>query len=215
LNSAHNPLGLNQIKINLEKIEYDPQLYELWKNRQFDGNYDRKFLMNSKASSFIKDIIFDKAEIRPDRFFGEAYVATKFPMLKGWYNNYTWLKWKNGDGGSWIAGKGLKRGKNERKNYKNIFFQEFILNIIGRENLKYLHEHSKIFQNEDLKTPNYPKAPDLCILDKENNLVFIEVKMPGDKFHPLQIIGLKMIKKFLRSKEKLNIFAKQVQLVPK
>ena len=94
-------------------------------------------------------------------------------------------------------------------------FEEFILNIIGRDNLKYLHEYSKIFQGEDPKTTNYPKVPDLCIVDKENNLLFIEVKMPGDSFDPLQIIGLKMIKKYLRPKERLNIFAKKVELVPK
>lgn len=202
-------LELRNVSVPLEKMEFDSKLLNLWKNKR---NYS--ILIDSDASDFIKGIIIDKVKIRTNRFFGEAYVAVKTPMTQGWYSSYQWLRWKGGDGGLWITGKGLKQGKNESKNYKQIFYDQFILEIVGVENLSYLHDCSKIFQNGDTKTKNYPKAPDLSIVDKKGNLMFIEVKLPNDEFDSLQENGLKMIKKYLKTKNNHPVFVKKVKLIP-
>jgi hypothetical protein len=207
--SKDKTLELENIFVPLEKMEFHSDLLDLWKNKK---NYS--ILVDSESSDFIKGILIDKVKIRTNRFFGEAYVALQIPMVQGWYSSYRWLNWKGREGGLWITGEGLKQGENESRNYKKMFYNQFILEIVGVKNLLYLHEHSKIFQNGDPKTKKYPKAPDLSIIDKKGNLIFIEVKLPNDKFDPLQEVGLKMIKKYLRTKNNNPIVVKKVKLIP-
>ena len=207
--SKEKKLEFENIYVPLEKLEFDSKLLDLWKNKK---NYS--ILADSESSDFIKGILIDKVKIRTNRFFGEAYVAVQIPMVQGWYSSYQWLRWKGGDGGLWITGEGLKQGENESRNYKKMFYNQFISEIVGLENLLYLHDRSKIFQNADPKTKKYPKAPDLSLIDKKGNLLFIEVKLPNDNFDPLQEFGLKMIKKYLRTKNNNPIVVKKVKLIP-
>ena len=209
MKSKEKSLELKNVFVPLEKMEYDYKLMDLWKNKR-----DYSILIDSDVSDFIKRILLDKVKTRTNRFFGEAYVAAQIPMTQGWYSSYRWLNWKGREGGLWITGEGLKQGENESRNYKKMFYNQFILEIVGVENLLYLHEHSKIFQNRDPKTKKYPKAPDLSIIDKKGNLILIEVKLPNDNFDPLQEIGLKMIKKYLKTKNNNPIFVKKVKLIP-
>ena len=202
-------LELENVSVPLEKMEFNFKLLDLWKNER---NYS--ILVNSDVSEFIKGILIDKVKIRTNRFFGEAYVASQIPMAQGWYNSYRWLRWKGDGGGLWITGEGLKQGENESSNYKKIFYDQFISKIVGVGNLLYLHEHSKIFQNGDPKTKKYPKAPDLSIIDKKGNLIFAEVKLPNDNFDQFQDIGLKMIKKYLKTKNNNPIVVKKIKLIP-
>ena len=207
MESKEKILELENISVSLKKMEFDSKLLYLWKNKK---NYS--ILTDSDVSDFIKGIIIDKVKIRTNRFFGEAYVAVKTPMTQGWYSSYQWLRWKGGNGSLWETAPRRTQGENESKNYKQIFYDQFISEIVGVENLSYLHDRSKIFQNGDPKTKNYPKAPDLSIVDKKGNLIFIEVKLPNDKFDPLQEIGLKMIKKYLKTKNNSLVFVKKVKL---
>ncbi len=55
----------------------------------------------------------------------------------------------------------------------------------------------------------YQKAPDLFIIDKENNFVFMEVKLPGDKVNAQQKDGLKLIKKYLKTKKENQVIVKK------
>lgn len=209
MKSKEKSLELRNVSVPLEKMEFDSKLLHLWKNKR-----DYSILIDSDVSEFIKEILIDKVKIRTNRFFGEAYVASQIPMVQGWYSSYQWLRWKGGEGGLWITGEGLKQGENESRNYKQTFYDQFISEIVGLGNLLYLHEHSKIFQNGDPKTKKYPKAPDLSIIDKKGNLIFIEVKLPNDNFDPLQDVGLKMIKKYLKTKNNNPIIVKKVKLIP-
>ena len=209
MKSKEKSLELRNVSVPLEKMEFDSKLLHLWKNKR-----DYSILIDSDVSDFIKGIIIDKVKIRTNRFFGEAYVAVQIPMIRGWYSSYQWLRWKGRDGGLWITGKGLKQGENEGWNYKQIFYDQFISQIVGLENLLFLHEHSKLFQNRDPKTKKYPKAPDLSLIDKKWNLIFIEVKLPNDSFDPFQDVGLKMIKKYLKTKNNNPIVVKKVKLIP-
>ena len=92
--------------------------------------------------------------------------------------------------------------------YSQIFYDIAIVQYIGVENLRELQIHSREYEKG---TGDYPKAPDLFIIDKEYNFVFIEVKLPGDKVNPQQEDGLKLIRKYLKTKNN-TVIVKKVML---
>lgn len=72
---------------------------------------------------------------------------------------------------------------------------------------------AKTFKNEK-KTGNYPKAPDLFIVDKKGVFLFLEVKLPGDKIDLQQETGLELIRKHLKTKNDAPIVVKKLDLIP-
>ena len=193
---------------------FDIELLKKWKKR------DYTMLTNANVSDYLKDILVFKASnrkpgqsISDQRFFGEAYVATQIPMIHGWYNSYQWLRWK-GNNGMWLTGKGLKQKNHEPVNFHKIFYNDAICEHIKLCNLQYLHGYSQKYQCNDQKTKKYPKAPDLFIIDKQNNFIFIEVKLPRDDFDPLQDIGLKIIRNYLKTEKEVSIIVRKLKLKP-
>ena len=72
--------------IECEFMNYPKPLLEAWE----EGDYS--FLVESRASNYIKEILVCKAKKRPGRrFFGEAYISSKIEMKDGWYSSFKWL----------------------------------------------------------------------------------------------------------------------------
>lgn len=196
---------MDNIRIPLEIKAFEYNLLEAWKRR------DYSMLTQSQASDYLKSILKFKASKSGKkrglkRFFGEAFIAATTPMVDGWYNSYRWLINDN-----WVFGHNLKSSTEEPMPYKQIFYDVAVIQHIGVENLRTFQAHSKEFEK---RTGNYPKAPDLFIIDKENNFVFMEVKLPGDKINAQQEDGLKLIKKYLKVKNDNFVIVAIVELIP-
>ena len=52
---------------------------------------NRKMLTTSGASPFLKHVLVEKARVRPNKFFGEAFVASHVSHDKGYYCSFRWL----------------------------------------------------------------------------------------------------------------------------
>ena len=52
---------------------------------------NRKMLTTSGASPFLKQVLVEKARVRPNRFFGEAFVASHVSHDEGYYCSFKWL----------------------------------------------------------------------------------------------------------------------------
>ncbi len=114
---------MNKTLLNEETISFPAVFLERWRN----GDYS--LLTSANIPSYIKQIIVQKAKVRPGRrFFGEAFVAVSFSskIKDGFYCSYKWLTAKK-----WITGKG----------FKSVFekpFYEGLQKYIGTENLSCL-----------------------------------------------------------------------------
>jgi len=196
---------MDKITIPTEIKAFDPNLLEAWKKR------DYSMLTQSDASDYLKSILTFKASRSGKkrglkRFFGEAFVATNTPMVDGWYNSYQWLIKDN-----CVSGYDLKSSPEEPIPYKQTFYDVAVVQHIGVENLRKFQKHSRDYEN---RTGNYPKAPDLFIINEEHNFVLIEVKLPSDKINSQQEDGLKLIKKYLMTKNDNPVIVKKVELTP-
>ncbi len=81
-------------------MSFPPAFLERWRN----GDYS--LLTSANIPSYIKQIIVQKAKMRPGRrFFGEAFVAVLFSskIKDGFYNSYKWMTSEK-----WYTGKRLK-----------------------------------------------------------------------------------------------------------
>lgn len=156
-----------------------------WQNKDFS------LLLDSKASEFIKRIIEEKAEVRPNRFFGEAVVASKSEMLDGWYSSFKWLTAQQ-----WITGKGLKTDFQRQ-------YREALLSILGSDNLIEIQSRANALrENRDYKSMNgneipSPVAPDLILRAPHGVYRFIECKRPNDSISISQLAGLALIQKYI------------------
>jgi hypothetical protein len=165
--------------IECEIMNYPKPLLEAWEG----GDYS--FLIESRASDYIKDILVCKAKKRPGRrFFGEAYIASRIEMKEGWYSSFKWLtspKWLSGDGLDPLL---------------EAPFFEALMKYLGPKMIFKLQEKARTGRGG--REGSKPVAPDLWIVGKDGGLRFIESKMPGDRIRPSQVAGLKLIKKYLR-----------------
>ncbi len=112
-------------------MSFPPELLERWRN----GDYS--LLTSANIPSYIKQIIVQKAKIRPGRrFFGEVFVAVSFSskIKDGFYNSYKWMTVKK-----WITGKGLK------PEFEKPFY-EGLHKYIGTENLKKIQKRSNKYR---------------------------------------------------------------------
>ncbi len=159
--------------VPVQTFFYDPKLREEWNRPHFS------MLGTSKEMAYIRSILVDKATKRPQRFFGEAFVASRTPMKHGWYTSFKWLTAKK-----WVTGKGLKEG----------FEQEFY---------DALCKHLKPPLVETIRamvraTGKKLVAPDLWIITPDGTHLFIEVKLEKDTLAPTQDDGLKVIEHALK-----------------
>jgi hypothetical protein len=175
-------------------MAYPDYLSERWKQ----GDYT--MLTRSNASDYIKEILVHKAKNRPGkRFFGEAYIASRIDMVQGWYNSFKWLT-----ADKWITGNGL--GPRFEKPFHVALMQN-----IGEDLLYNLQAKAADFYNkykEEYKGEGQhkkPVAPDLWIIDKNGNFIFIESKLPGDSIQPHQIAGMALIKKYLEACAQVSV----------
>ena len=118
------------------------------------------------------------------RFFGKAFSAVSMSTENkdGFYNSYKWMTAKK-----WITGKGLKPEFEKP-------FCDGLHKYIGTENLKKIQKRSNKYRESH--DGNKPVASDLILIDKEGKLLFIEVKLPGDRIRPNQLIGLAILKTY-------------------
>jgi hypothetical protein len=175
-----------RIKLREKGLTYPESISDDW----FAGNYS--ILTESKASDYLKAILVYKAKQRPGRrFFGEAFIASKFDMKEGWYSSYKWLTSKK-----WITGKNME--PEFQKPYYEALRKHIGLGVIGgiQEHAKALYHKPK---NRFMKGGKYkkPVPPDLWLIDKNGRFKFIESKLPGDKISSSQIAGLALIKKYV------------------
>jgi len=81
-------------------MSFPPEILKKWRK------CDYSLLTSANIPSYIKQIIVQKAKVRPGRrFFGEAFVAVLFSskIKDGFYCSYKWMTAEK-----WITGKGLK-----------------------------------------------------------------------------------------------------------
>lgn len=172
--------------LDIEFMPYPEALLRAWRN----GDY--AMLTNSKASDYIKNILVSKARKRPGRrFFGEAYIASKTEMVEGWYSSFKWLTSKK-----WITGKGLE------DEFEKPFY-EALVQFIGKDILKDLQNRAKNLIKDEAHIK--PVAPDLWLIDKNDQFKFIESKLPGDVINRHQIAGLALIKKCLSAVKPVSV----------
>jgi len=82
---------------------------------------------------------------------------------------------------------------------------------IGKDLLYKLQTKAAAFYNEYKEKykeggqHKKPVAPDLWIIDKNGNFIFIESKLPGDSIQPHQIAGMALIKKHLEACAQVSV----------
>ena len=139
---------MNKAVLKEEMMPFSPEFLERWRN----GDYS--LLTSANIPSYIKQIIVQKAKVRPGRrFFGEAFVAVSMSkeIKDGFYNSYKWLTAEK-----WITGKG----------FKSVFekpFYDGLHKYIGTKNLKEIQKLSNKYREGH--DGNMPVASDLILID--------------------------------------------------
>jgi hypothetical protein len=104
----------------------------------------------------------------------------------------------------WVTGNGLE------PRFEKPFHVALMQNI-GKDLLYNLQAKAAVFFNEykeksmDGRQPKKPVAPDLWVIDKNRNFIFIESKLPGDSIQPHQIAGMALIKKHLETCAQVSV----------
>jgi hypothetical protein len=166
--------------IKCEVMNYPKSLLKAWER----GDYS--FLLKSRASAYIKNILVCKAKKRPGRrFFGEAYIASKIEMRDGYYCSFKWLT-----ASKWITGDCLD-------SVREGSFHQGLMKYLGPETVLNLQKKAMTYSKGTGRESTKPVEPDLLLIAKNGEIRFIESKMPWDTIRPSQLAGLKLIKKYL------------------
>jgi hypothetical protein len=150
------------------------------------GNYE--ILARSRASSFLKQILDEKARNRSRpgrRFFGEAFVATRVDHEEGWYGSFKWL-----------TSLSPKRGSAYAKEYRAALKDAF-------PSVSDLP--SRALALCDPLEGKKPVPPDLWLIVNGEHQ-FIEVKLPGDDIRSTQIAGLALIATCLSRRSDVSVW---------
>lgn len=173
-----------------EKWSYSADEYYNWTSGD-------SFIVNSILPVHLRDFFLSKHDERPNRFFGEAIVLREMNRhCNGhlWYNSFQWLT-----SDKWSSLTGIS------KNIEKVFLQHFY-ETIKEKNVSQIRAAAKQFM---IKHPAIePKVPDVSLLNKNNQLQFIEVKLPvkpdskrkkklDDDIHSGQLEGLALLKKYI------------------
>jgi hypothetical protein len=180
--------------LNLKNEFYPPILLEKWKQG------DHSFLRQSTASDIIKSFLIKKAKERPGkRFFGEAYIVSKFTNTEGWYSSYKWLTQSK-----WLSGNNLKSDFEES-------FYRALLRHFGVDTLRALQDKSNFLfinhKNRLFYSGRYhkPVAPDLWLIDSSGTHFFIESKLSDDCIRVSQVAGLALVAKHLNKNNRVHV----------
>ena len=143
---------------------------------------NRKMLTTSGASPFLKHVLVEKARVRPNKFFGEAFVASHVSHDKGYYCSFRWLT-----SATWTDGS--RPPSASAAEFKQALRTHF-------PRLAELQARARTL-SERLGGPT-PVAPDLWLLANGEHR-FIEVKLPGDCLRSPQYAGLALLAAHLPS----------------
>jgi hypothetical protein len=179
-----------------QSVLYRPADLRAWQA----GRY--QVLKQSRASEFIKQILFDKARRRREarvasgkggdrRFFGEAVVAAHpaFAHRAGWYGSFKWLS-----APAWCAAT-----ESSLFGYRDQFraaLDKYVLN------LRQVQSREKLLHS--LLGDKHAVAPDLWLFTGREHR-FIEVKLPGDRLRDSQLAGLALIASCLKSARPVSV----------
>jgi len=157
------------------------------------GRY--RMLKSSKTSSFIKNILVEKAKKRPGtRFFGEAYVVAHMEHQEGWYGSFKWLT-----SPAWVTGHGIPYGHRAE-------FGEALRTYFPT--LRDVQQRARHFA-EMMNCK--PVPPDLWLIVNGEHR-FIEVKLPGDLVSQGQLVGLALIARFLSGDRPVSVWVMHLHL---
>lgn len=133
-------------------------------------------LEQSAASAFIRRVLGQKHAVRPRRFFGEAFVASKLEHEEGYYCPFKWLTSSRWSGDGELADR-------DAREFRNALARHFPR--LGD------FQQTATAAAHRLGGPK-PVGPDLWLVTGGRH-VFIEVKLPKDSAAAHQIAGLALL----------------------
>lgn len=158
-------------------MTFAPHEREAW--RRASPARRRKLLADLRPC-YLTEVIARKATVRPNRFFGEAYVARACGYDEAWYSSFKWLT-----ASCWTAGRRLTNPA--RQDFKSALGHHF-------RTLSGLQRLADAMRAEFGITP---VAPDLWLL-RNGEHWFVEVKIPPDDLADSKIAGVALIASQLR-----------------
>lgn len=167
----------------IDTLTFDENLRDTWVDDDF------AFLRNSKASPSIKAVLSKKARVRPNRFFGEAYVATRIDHDDGWYCPFKWFT-----AASWCD------ANSPEEDGPSADFRA----ALAKHFPQLRDFQSRVAEFVRLSGVEKPVGPDLWLI-ADGVHRFIEVKLAGDTLKPRQLAGLALLAKCLPSSWPISV----------
>lgn len=161
----------------VEHMTFAPREREAWRRASPAG---RRKLYADLRPCYLTEVIARKAMVRPNRFFGEAYVARAFGYEDAWYSSFKWLT-----ASCWADGRRLTHPA--RQDFKSTLGQHFPT----------LARVQRLAAAMCAELGITPVAPDLWLL-RNGEHWFVEVKIPPDALADSQIAGMALIASQLR-----------------
>jgi hypothetical protein len=185
---------MKKFKIIEKPLYYRLEDLQLWEYRDYSVINDN---LPEPTKNFLKHKGNGrKKESDKKRFFAELTILNHFANISmvAHYNSYKWLtksRWSN-DGT-------VKMDENQKIFYydlNNYIGNKMILNL-QKKALKYRKEDGgkKLGFTKNGKI-RFPVAPDIWLVLKDREMIFIEAKR-NDNLSHTQLIGLALIKKYL------------------
>ena len=170
-------------KLTIRSMRFSEHDLRAWR----EGDYS----LVQDCTEPLKRTLQERASQRPGRrFFGEAYVAAHVRHQEGWYGSFKWL----------TAEKWSGRQKLQDR-YQNRFRDALMGYFPGLRAFQHLVTASVSVCNLGKRRP---VAPDLWLTTIDRHR-FIEVKLPGDRLGPHQLVGLALIAMFLSSDRSVSV----------
>ena len=169
-------------ELRIETLTFSEAERQRWRTGKGD------MLENSSASPFLKRVLAKKHRVRPTRFFGEAFVASRMSHAEGYYCPFKWLTsstWANADA---LEAK-------DSAEFKRALARHF-------PKLGELQAKAAAFAK--VLGGSKPVAPDLWLVVNGEHR-FVEVKLPKDAVAPQQLAGLALLAKCLPSQKPVSV----------
>lgn len=169
-------------ELRIEMLTFREADRQRWRNGQDD------MLQNSSASAFLKRVIGKKHRIRPNRFFGEALVASRIKHDEGYYSSFKWLT-----SSAWSNSADLEA--EDAAEFRRALAKHF-------PRLGELQAKARaLFEAVGGRRPT---APDLWLVVNGEHR-FVEVKLANDDLASHQYAGLALIAKCLPSEKPISV----------
>ena len=141
-------------------------------------------LMASGACDYLKEILPHKVSRRAkgtQRFFGEAFVATRLKHVEGYYGSFQWLTNER-----FLTSVKFPPGPTQSFQDQ---YRAALQRYFGGQ-LERLQQNARALLTA---TGVRPSAPDLWLIEPGGRHRFIEVKLPKDQVNEGQLAGLAVI----------------------